>query len=212
MGGSKRLAELLVQGAQARYPGTPYRTVRFGNVLGSNGSVVPIFQQQLSEGKPLTVTHPEVTRYFMTIPEAVQLVLQASLLPEAAGRIAMLEMGRPVKILDLAQKMIQLSGTDPKRAAIIFTGLTAGEKLHEELVAPDETPELTAHPKVMLVGSSGAGVTALDAVTGKLEAMASGRFSDDDAATWLWDLLGQLGVALGAQHGAGHEAEVLSAS
>jgi FlaA1/EpsC-like NDP-sugar epimerase len=212
MGASKRLAELLVQGAQARFPETTYRTVRFGNVLGSNGSVVPIFAQQLKDGKPLTVTHPEVTRYFMTIPEAVQLVLQASLLPEAAGRISMLEMGAPVKILDLARKMIRLSGVDPARAEIVFTGLTPGEKLHEELAAPEETPEPTGHPKVQLVGGRPTLPQDLAGVVRALEALREDVLASDPEAqtsqvpasdgsaaadALLWGVLKQWGVTVG---------------
>jgi FlaA1/EpsC-like NDP-sugar epimerase len=108
--------------------------------------------------------------------------------------------------------MIQLSGADPDRASITFVGLSAGEKLHEELVAPDETPEPTAHPKVKLVGAVGAGVPGLDEVIGKLEEIASGALSDGDAATWLWEALAQCGVVSGVKHEASHEARVLSAS
>ena len=128
--------------------------VRFGNVLGSAGSVVPIFQRQLREGKPLTVTHPDVTRYFMTIPEAVQLVLQASLLPGAAGKVAMLEMGAPVRIVDLARNMIRLSGKRPDvDVPIVYTGLRPGEKLHEELCSPEEDTKATSVGKVLLVST-----------------------------------------------------------
>ena len=134
MGITKRLAELVVTSCQEQFSGTDFMAVRFGNVLGSAGSVVPIFQRQLREGKPLTVIHPDVTRYFMTIPEAVQLVLQASLLPGAAGKVAMLEMGAPVRIVDLARNMIRLSGKRPDvDVPIVYTGLRPGEKLHEEL-------------------------------------------------------------------------------
>jgi len=153
MGATKRIAEHLIRGAQEHYPATHYLAVRFGNVLGSNGSVVPIFQRQLAEGRPLTVTHPDVTRYFMTIAEAVQLVLQASILNEARGRIAMLDMGAPVKIVDLAKKMLRLSGANPGPDGIEFIGLQPGEKLHEELAAPDEKTETTKHVKVRLVSA-----------------------------------------------------------
>jgi FlaA1/EpsC-like NDP-sugar epimerase len=154
MGATKRLAELIVLGAQGKFPGTSYGAVRFGNVLGSSGSVIPIFQRQLGEGKPLTVTHPEMTRYFMTIPEAVQLVLQAALLPGLTGNVAMLEMGEPVRIVDLAKKILRLSGS-PGRIGreIVFTGLRPGEKLHEQLVAPGETPIETDIPKIRLLSS-----------------------------------------------------------
>ncbi len=134
MGATKRLAELLILAFSKRYLDTDWYAVRFGNVLGSAGSVVPVFKQQIKDGQPLTVTHEDVTRYFMTIPEAVQLVLQSSLLQEARGSIAMLEMGEPVKILELARSMIRLSGrTEGYDAAIEITGMRPGEKLHEEL-------------------------------------------------------------------------------
>jgi len=152
MGATKRLAEVVVQELQKRYETTSYAAVRFGNVLGSNGSVIPIFKSQLEQGRPLTVTHPEVTRYFMTIPEAVSLILQASLLPEVRGRIAMLEMGDPVRIVDLAKNLLRLSGnTYDEGQGVVFTGLRMGEKLHEELVAPDEVTTPTSIPKVRLV-------------------------------------------------------------
>lgn len=152
MGVSKRLAELVVLEAQELYPETAFSAVRFGNVLGSQGSVIPRFQRQLDEGKPLTVTHPQMTRFFMTIPEAVQLVLQASLLPHLRGNVAMLEMGSPVRIVDLARRMLRLSGS-PGRVGkdIIFTGIRPGEKLHEELVRADEDRRPTGVPKVHVV-------------------------------------------------------------
>ncbi len=151
MGATKRLAEMVVLEVQDRYPETVYAAVRFGNVLGSNGSVIPVFKRQLAAGKPLTVTHPDATRYFMTIPEAVQLILQASVLPEIRGQIAMLEMGEPVRILDLARNLLRLAGNRSRRRSIVFTGLRPGEKLHEELVAPDEETIETTIPKVRLI-------------------------------------------------------------
>jgi FlaA1/EpsC-like NDP-sugar epimerase len=150
MGATKRLAELTVLELQQQYPHTCFCGVRFGNVLGSNGSVLPIFERQLEGGRPLTVSHPEVTRYFMTIPEAVQLILQASLLPDIRGRIAMLEMGEPVRILELAQNFLRLAGRQQTNG-IVITGLRRGERLHEQLVAPDEVTLETAIPKVRLV-------------------------------------------------------------
>lgn len=153
MGATKRLAELIVTELQDIYPQTRYTAVRFGNVLGSNGSVIPIFREQIRNHHPLTVTHPEATRYFMTIPEAVQLILKASVLKEVRGRIAMLEMGEPVRIVDLARNLLRLSGASRLNGhSIIFTGLRPGEKLHEELIAPDEFTIPTSIPKVRLIG------------------------------------------------------------
>jgi FlaA1/EpsC-like NDP-sugar epimerase len=155
MGATKRLAELVTLELQIQFPETIYAAVRFGNVLGSNGSVIPVFKRQLAAGTPLTVTHPDVTRYFMTIPEAVQLILHASLLPEIQGHIAMLEMGEPVRIVDLAKNLLRLAGVRSRNGdRVIFTGLRPGEKLHEELVAPEEETLETAIPKVRLIRRS----------------------------------------------------------
>lgn len=153
MGATKRIAERVVLGwPSLRESGTDFRAVRFGNVLGSDGSVVPLFRRQLAAGGPLTVTHRDVTRYFMTIPEAVQLVLQAASLPEAAGRISMLEMGAPVRIVELAENLIRLSGLDPyKEIPIVFTGLRPGEKLHEELMSAMEATVPTRMDKIRIV-------------------------------------------------------------
>lgn len=147
MGATKRLAELAVN-AIARRSGRRYVSVRFGNVLGSSGSVVPLFQRQLREGVPLTITDPEVTRYFMTIPEASRLILQASLfgLP---GDLFVLDMGEPVRIVDLARDLARLAGRDPDSVPIRYIGLRPGEKLHESLFYGAESIEATAHPKVM---------------------------------------------------------------
>jgi FlaA1/EpsC-like NDP-sugar epimerase len=153
MGATKRLAEQIVLGWPGlRASGTDFRAVRFGNVLGSDGSVIPLFKRQLEAGQPITVTHPDVTRYFMTIPEAVQLVLQAAALPEAARHIVMLDMGEPVRIVDLAENLIRLSGLEPYRdVPIVFTGLRPGEKLHEELMSSGEETVPTAVGKIRLV-------------------------------------------------------------
>lgn len=147
MGATKRLAELAVN-AIARDSGRRYVSVRFGNVLGSSGSVVPLFQRQLREGVPLTITDPEMTRYFMTIPEASRLILQASLfgLP---GDLFVLDMGEPVRIVDLARDLARLAGRDPDSVPIRYIGLRPGEKLHESLFYGAESIEATAHPKVM---------------------------------------------------------------
>jgi len=155
MGATKRIAERILLGtARLASATTEFRVVRFGNVLGSDGSVIPLFQRQMAAGQPLTVTHPEVRRYFMTIPEAVQLVFQAATIPEAAGRIAMLEMGEPVRILYLAEQMIRLSGLTPyKDVPIVFTGLRAGEKLDEELMSNVEATIPTVIEKIRLVNT-----------------------------------------------------------
>jgi FlaA1/EpsC-like NDP-sugar epimerase len=151
MGATKRLAELIVLELQSRYARTSFGAVRFGNVLGSNGSVLPVFKRQIQAGKPLTVTHPETTRYFMTVPEAVQLILQASILPDLRGHIAMLDMGDPVRITDLAVNLLRLSGLANTRKHIVYTGLRPGEKLHEELCAPDEEAFETSVSKVRIL-------------------------------------------------------------
>ena len=154
MGATKRMAELALQALASQSPTTLFSMVRFGNVLGSSGSVVPLFRQQLASGGPLTVTHPDVTRYFMTIPEAAQLVLQAGAMGQG-GDVFVLDMGEPVKIVDLAQRMVQLSGLSLRDHAnpqgdieITFTGLRPGEKLFEELLIGDD-PQLTQHPRIM---------------------------------------------------------------
>jgi FlaA1/EpsC-like NDP-sugar epimerase len=156
MGASKRMAELILQ-AMADRAGTHdtrFCLVRFGNVLGSSGSVVPMFREQLAQGGPLTITHPEVTRYFMTIPEAAQLVLQAAAMA-TGGEVFVLDMGEPVRILDLARRLVGLSGLSVRDAAqpdgdieFSFIGLRPGEKLYEELLIGNN-PTATAHPRIM---------------------------------------------------------------
>jgi FlaA1/EpsC-like NDP-sugar epimerase len=149
MGASKRIAEIVVQNLNRIYA-TNYRAVRFGNVLGSAGSVVPIFSEQIRKGEPITVTDPEMTRYFMTIPEASSLVLQAGALGEG-GEIFILNMGEPIKILDLAEDMIRLSGLQPyEDIDIVFSGIRQGEKLFEELEITGENLLKTRHPKIYI--------------------------------------------------------------
>ncbi|OTG71207.1 polysaccharide biosynthesis protein [Acinetobacter sp. ANC 4218] len=154
MGASKRMAELYCQGLAATNPQTQISIVRFGNVLGSSGSVVPLFKKQIAQGGPVTVTHPEVTRYFMTIPEAAQLVIQAGAMG-TGGDVFLLDMGEPVKIVDLAKQMIRLSGFRPidengiGDIEIQFTGLRPGEKLYEELLIDQEDVENTQHSRIL---------------------------------------------------------------
>ncbi len=160
MGASKRIAELICQAHAQEAVKTKFSMVRFGNVLGSSGSVIPHFQKQIEMGGPVTVTHPEITRYFMTIPEAAQLVLQASALSEG-GDVFMLDMGEPVKIVELAAEMIRLAGYKPYYLGdknqnlqeigcipISFTGLRKGEKLYEELLIGDGS-QTTQHPRII---------------------------------------------------------------
>ncbi len=149
MGASKAMAEWIVEAAADRHPGTRFASVRFGNVLASSGSVVPIFRGQIERGGPVTVTHPEMTRYFMTIPEAVQLVIRAGDLGAGKGDVFVLDMGEPVKIVDLAHNMIRLAGYEPETdIAIEFTQPRPGEKLHEVLFSENEIPQPTAAKRI----------------------------------------------------------------
>ena len=154
MGASKRLAEMALQALAAQGGSTKFTMVRFGNVLGSSGSVVPLFRRQIRDGGPVTLTHPEITRYFMTIPEAAQLVIQAGAMARG-GDVFVLDMGEPVRIIDLARRMIELSGLEVRDARnpdgdieIAVTGLRPGEKLYEELLIGDN-PKPTSHPRIM---------------------------------------------------------------
>jgi len=157
MGATKRLAERVLSGMQQERgeTGTRFITVRFGNVLGSNGSVIPTFREQIARGGPVTVTHPEIIRYFMLIPEAAQLVLQAGLMGQG-GEIFVLEMGEPVRIVDLARDMIRLSGFSEDEIKIEFTGLRPGEKLYEELLTDSEQTLPTPHAKLRVAMAEGA--------------------------------------------------------
>jgi len=172
MGASKRLAEMLLQGMAGR-SFTAFITVRFGNVLGSNGSVVPLFKKQLLHGGPLTVTHPDIERFFMTIPEAVQLVLQAGSMGKG-GEIYILDMGQPMKIVDLARNLITLSGYTPEDIGIQFVGLRPGEKLYEELWIPDEKILPTGNSKIMIAQASAPPETLDDDVDDLLHLIGSG--------------------------------------
>ncbi len=174
MGATKRLAELVIQSHAQNYPNTKFSIVRFGNVLGSSGSVVPLFRQQIQQGGPVTVTHPEVTRYFMTASEAAQLVIQAGAM-EGSGSVFVLEMGKPVRIFDLAQEMVRLSGlelncenTPHGDIAIEFTGLRPGEKLYEELLIGDNCLG-TQHPRIMKAQENASDVNAIRAILVALE-------------------------------------------
>lgn len=159
MGATKRLAELVCQALQTR-EGTQFVIVRFGNVLGSTGSVIPKFREQIAAGGPVTVTHPEINRFFMSIPEAVQLVMQAGLMG-GSGEIFVLDMGEPVKIADLARDMIRLSGFDENDIKIVYTGLRPGEKLYEEVLAADENSLPTPHPKLRIAKARSGDNTSL---------------------------------------------------
>ncbi len=147
MGASKRAAEMVVSAMAAEHPATRFMAVRFGNVLGSSGSVIPKFKEQIARGGPVTVTHPEIIRYFMTIPEAARLVLQAAAIGQS-GQVLVLDMGEPVRIVDLARDLIRLSGHHQDDIAIVFSGLRAGEKLFEELLADTDATLPTAVPRL----------------------------------------------------------------
>jgi len=186
MGASKRMAELVLQALAQRHGGpdsTCFSMVRFGNVLGSSGSVVPFFRQQLAAGGPLTLTHPEVTRYFMTITEAAQLVLQAGAMGQG-GDVFVLDMGEPVKILDLAHRMVQLAGLSVRDAAhpggdieIAITGLRPGEKLYEELLIGDN-PQSTLHPRIMKAHED---MLPWDVLQEHLSALRTAAVAEDEA-------------------------------
>jgi FlaA1/EpsC-like NDP-sugar epimerase len=181
MGASKRICEMIVQTRSSR-SSTKFVAVRFGNVLGSNGSVIPLFQRQIACGGPVTVTHPEVTRFFMTIPEAVSLVLSASACAKG-GEIFILDMGEPVKILDMADKLIRLSGLMPERdIKIVFTGLRPGEKLYEEILLNEEGLNKTDNKKIFVAAPLHVDVAAFSSQLEYLYALACDEQSDIRAA------------------------------
>jgi len=167
MGATKRLAELIIT-QENRVSNTIFTAVRFGNVLGSNGSVVPVFQRQIARGGPVTVTHPEMKRYFMTIPEAVHLVIQAGSMAKG-GEVFLLDMGEPVKIVDMARDMIKLSGLEPgKDIQLEFTGIRPGEKLFEELLTAEEGSSATSHKRIFTARPALVEVEALESELTKL--------------------------------------------
>jgi FlaA1/EpsC-like NDP-sugar epimerase len=193
MGATKRVSELVVQALAEEHPGSVFSMVRFGNVLGSSGSVVPLFRKQIENGGPITLTHPEVTRYFMTIPEAVQLVIQAGAMAHG-GEVFVLDMGEPVKILDLATKMVRLSGVTVRDSsnpqgniAIEVIGLRPGEKLYEELLIGGDISE-TEHPRIMRAQEKRADWKRLEE---ELESLDKAMREGADAAVDVREVLGR---------------------
>ena len=184
MGASKRLAEMVCQSLQQE-AGTRFISVRFGNVLGSSGSVIPKFQKQIEAGGPVTVTHPEITRFFMSIPEAAQLVLQAGLMGRG-GEIFVLDMGESIRIADLARLMIRLSGKQEDEIAIEYTGLRPGEKLYEEVLADSETTLPTPHPKLRVASARRADVELVAGFLAWIEAAAGSTDAEVRARLLAW--------------------------
>jgi FlaA1/EpsC-like NDP-sugar epimerase len=192
MGMSKRVAEMVVQSIGANSK-TKFMAVRFGNVLGSRGSVVPIFRRQIAEGGPVTVTHPDMTRYFMTIPEAVQLVIQAGAMGQG-GEIFVLDMGEPVRITQLAEDIIRLSGLEPgSDIEIVYTGVRPGEKMFEETLTRDEQAMATKHNKIYVSRDSQVQNSALQTTLQEL-AEGLGETAANGGDQGVISLLGKLGV------------------
>jgi FlaA1/EpsC-like NDP-sugar epimerase len=191
MGASKRMAELYCQAVAESKPATQISIVRFGNVLGSSGSVVPLFKQQIAKGGPITVTHPEVTRYFMTIPEASQLVIQAGALG-SGGDVFLLDMGEPVRIQDLARQMIKLSGLKVRETGsldgdieIAYSGLRPGEKLYEELLIDQDNTQYTEHTRILRSFEKHFALDEIQDVFGKINQMTAIDHDIDWALTQL---------------------------
>ncbi len=212
MGATKRLAEMVCQGLQED-KGTRFVMVRFGNVLGSSGSVIPKFREQIKAGGPITVTHPEITRYFMSIPEAAQLVMQAGLMG-SGGEIFVLDMGEPVRIVDLARDMIKLSGLQEDEIAIEFSGLRPGEKLYEELLADDEHTLPTPHEKLRIASARAVDAAWVDAL---LQWVSTTLAKDEslvkqELKMWVEEYLGDLNASLSKKGGAKASLSVASQS
>jgi FlaA1/EpsC-like NDP-sugar epimerase len=204
MGATKRAAEMVVSQMAAQGHATKFMAVRFGNVLGSSGSVFPKFKEQIARGGPVTVTHPEITRYFMTTAEAVRLVLQAAAIGES-GQVLVLDMGEPVRIVDLARDMIRLAGHTLEEIGIVFTGLRPGEKLYEELLADADSTMATPIASLRIARLNGRGaapsVLSIDAL-----ALASAGASDEVARNWLGAWVAEyrpVVVEAGGQRGSG---------
>jgi FlaA1/EpsC-like NDP-sugar epimerase len=184
MGASKRAAEMAVSALVARFPATRFMAVRFGNVLGSSGSVIPKFKEQIARGGPVTVTHPDIIRYFMTIPEAARLVLQAAAVGQS-GQVLVLDMGEPVRIADLARELIQLSGHARDEIPIVYSGLRPGEKLFEELLADADTTLATSIPRLRIARLLDAASADENVVERLGEVAVDGAGDDDAARAWL---------------------------
>ncbi len=199
MGATKRSAEVVGQ-ALLDATATRFVAVRFGNVLDSAGSVVPLFREQIARGGPVTVTHPEITRYFMTIPEACQLILQAAVMGQG-GEVFVLDMGEPIRIRDLAEQMIRLTGKEPETdIAIVYTGLRPGEKLHEVLFHDEERPAVTTHPRVMRARSRPADTARL---AGQLDRLtrAVDDFAEGEALALLREMVPEFSGGAAAEGG-----------
>jgi FlaA1/EpsC-like NDP-sugar epimerase len=186
MGATKRAAEMVISHLATQGHATRFMAVRFGNVLGSSGSVVPLFTAQIARGGPVTVTHPEIRRYFMSIPEAVQLVLQAGLMGDG-GEIFVLDMGEPVRISELAREMIRLSGFSEDDIPIVYSGLRPGEKLYEEVLAADENSLPTPHSKLRIAKAQRETAEWLQKLLAWLERadMPSDEVVRDELARWI---------------------------